>query len=102
MSGEGEEDFDKCMAVNVEGTMHLLEALRKLPGLPRIVVAGSMAAMGNCPKVNDATKFQPTSTYGTTKVCMRTVVERLCCFPSLTPPPLRLSALASAVYLLRQ
>ena len=68
MSGEGEDDFDKCLSVNLQGTTHLLEALRAMPGQPRMVVAGSMAAMGSCTKVNDDTRFLPNNTYGMTKV----------------------------------
>ena len=51
-----------------EGICDLLEALRAMPGQPRMVVAGSMAAMGSCTKVNDDTRFLPNNTYGMTKV----------------------------------
>ena len=67
MSGEGEDDFDLCLAVNLEGSMNLLEALRKLPGTPKFILAGSMAAMGSCSQVEDSTKYMPNNTYGMTK-----------------------------------
>ena len=70
VSGHGEKDFDLAMRVNLDGHLHLLEALRARKGTPRIVFAGSLAAFGGpgMPKtVSDATKQIPQTTYGMTK-----------------------------------
>jgi len=75
MSGQGEDDFDLCLAVNLEGSMMLLEALRALEGCPRIVVAGSCAAVGACSAVDDKSKFMPQSTYGMTKALLEMLVN---------------------------
>jgi len=85
MSGEGEEDFDLCLAVNMEGSMNILEALRKLPGTPKLVFAGSMAAMGSCSAVEDSSKYMPNNTYGMTKV--RDRMWGLFCLTLRAPQP---------------
>ncbi len=70
VSGEGEENFDLAMKVNLDGHLHLLEALRAQKSKPKIVFASSVAVFGGptMPKtVSDATKQTPQTTYGMTK-----------------------------------
>jgi len=70
VSGEGEKDFDLAMRVNLDGHLHLLEALRSRGSKPRIVFASSGAVFGGpgMPStVGDATKQLPQTTYGMTK-----------------------------------
>jgi nucleoside-diphosphate-sugar epimerase len=70
VSGHGEKDFDLAMRVNLDGHLHLLEALRARPGKPHIVFASSAAVFGGpgMPKsVGDTTKQLPQTTYGMTK-----------------------------------
>lgn len=71
VSGECEQRFEDAIAVNLDGTRHLLEALRLGPGCPRIVFASSVAAFGGeamTDPVADRTKQTPQTTYGMTKV----------------------------------
>ncbi len=70
VSGEAEADFDKGMAVNLSGTLNVLEACRRLSHAPRVVFAGSVAAFGGEPPspVRDDTATTPQSSYGTQKV----------------------------------
>ena len=70
VSGEGEQNFDLAMKVNLDGHMHVLEALRALGSKPKIVFASSVAVFGGptMPKtVSDSTKQTPQTTYGMTK-----------------------------------
>ena len=70
VSGGGEKDFDLAMRVNLDGGLHLFEALRAREGLPRIVFASSIAVFGGSamPKtVGDLAKQTPQTTYGLTK-----------------------------------
>ncbi|MEM9017518.1 MAG: NAD-dependent epimerase/dehydratase family protein [Verrucomicrobiota bacterium] len=70
VSGECEIDFDAAISVNLDGTVHLLEALRKKSGLPRIVFASSVAAFGGAAMsdpVGDRMKQTPQTTYGMSK-----------------------------------
>ncbi len=46
VSAEAEADFDKGMAVNLDGTRRLFEAVRNRPGTPRVVFASSIAVFG--------------------------------------------------------
>ena len=79
MSGDGEADFDRCMDVNLHGTMHLLEAARHCGApRPRFVMASAGATLGSgAPTdfvtkddiVSDATRATPHTTYGMTKAC---------------------------------
>ena len=70
VSGEAEADFDKGMAVNVTGTVNVLEASRRLSRPPRVVFASSVAAFGGeLPSpVRDDTATTPQSSYGAQKV----------------------------------
>ena len=70
VSGECEQKFDDALSVNLDGTRYLLEALRAVDSLPRIVFASSVAAFGgeSMPDtVGDQTKQTPRTTYGMTK-----------------------------------
>ena len=66
-------DFDKCMSVNIDGTLNLLEGAKAVHSakggeLVRFVFPSSIAAFGPQKEVDDTTKLSPESTYGTTKV----------------------------------
>ncbi len=73
VSGQAEADFDLGMAVNCDGTRHVLEATRhKAPGAT-VVFASSLAVFGS-PLLTDAddvitdgTAVRPQSSYGTQK-----------------------------------
>jgi nucleoside-diphosphate-sugar epimerase len=79
MSGMGEADFDLCLATNLAGTMHMLEAARRSGApRPRFVYASAGATLGaGAPtdwvasdgEVSDATRATPHTTYGMTKAC---------------------------------
>ena len=71
VSGECEQRFEDAIAVNLDGTRHLFEALRMQEGCSRIVFASSVAAFGGeamTDPVSDTTKQTPQTTYGMTKV----------------------------------
>eukprot|EP00927_Polykrikos_kofoidii_P028490 TRINITY_DN2486_c0_g1_i4.p1 TRINITY_DN2486_c0_g1~~TRINITY_DN2486_c0_g1_i4.p1 ORF type:complete len:649 (+),score=116.81 TRINITY_DN2486_c0_g1_i4:42-1988(+) len=86
MSGQGEEDFDLCLRINLDSTRYLLEAARlrtaRLKGsdgaLPvRFMFMSSAAVFGetdDCP-VGDTTKLVPRNTYGMTKACCELFVN---------------------------
>ncbi len=70
VSGGAEQDFDLGMRVNLDGHLHLLEALRARKSRPRIVFASSGAVFGGDAMpavVTDQTKQNPQTTYGMTK-----------------------------------
>jgi nucleoside-diphosphate-sugar epimerase len=70
VSGEGEQDFDLALKVNLHGHLHLLDAIRRLGSKPRYLFSSSIAAYGGTamPKgVSDQTKQTPQTTYGMTK-----------------------------------
>ena len=79
MSGQGEDDFDTCVDVNLHGTLHMLEAARHCGApRPRFVMASAGATLGaGAPTdwltkddvVSDATRATPHTTYGMTKAC---------------------------------
>ncbi|MEM1441944.1 MAG: NAD-dependent epimerase/dehydratase family protein [Verrucomicrobiota bacterium] len=71
VSGECEREFDDAISVNLDGTRHVLEAVRNLGGTPRVVFASSVGSYGgkDMPdQVDDLTKQNPMTTYGMTKV----------------------------------
>lgn len=70
VSGGAEQDFSLAMRVNLDGHLHLLEALRSLNSRPRHVFASSIAVYGGAqlPKlVTESTRQVPQTTYGMTK-----------------------------------
>ncbi len=70
VSAEAEADFDKGMSVNLNGTLNVIEACRRLTHPPRVVFASSVAAFGGelPDPVRDDTATTPQSSYGTQKV----------------------------------
>lgn len=70
VSGEGEQDFDLAMRVNLDGALHLLEACRARKSRPRLVFTSSIAVFGGDgmpATVGDSVKQTPQTTYGVTK-----------------------------------
>lgn len=69
VSGEAEQDFDKGMRVNLQGTQRILEACRHLADRPRLVFASSVAVYGgDMPDVlDDTTPLTPQTSYGSQK-----------------------------------
>jgi D-erythronate 2-dehydrogenase len=66
-----EEDFDRALGVNLDGTRAVLETCRSLGSRPRVVFASSIAGFGGEAAqavVSDMTKMTPETTYGMTKV----------------------------------
>jgi nucleoside-diphosphate-sugar epimerase len=75
VSGEAEADFDKGMAVNIDGTRALFDALRAAEGTPRLVFTSSIAVFG-APfpdPIPDDFHLTPLTSYGMQKM----VVEAL-------------------------
>lgn len=73
VSGEAETDFDKGYRINLDGTRHLLEAIRqeglKSPYVPRLVFTSSIAVFGApFPEaIGDEFFSTPLTSYGTQK-----------------------------------
>jgi nucleoside-diphosphate-sugar epimerase len=71
VSGEAEADFDKGYRVNLDGTRHLFEAIRRVGGgyRPRVVFTSSIAVFGApFPEaIGDEFLCAPLTSYGTQK-----------------------------------
>jgi D-erythronate 2-dehydrogenase len=70
VSGEAEADFDKGYRINLDGTRHLFEAIRKQEGYkPRLVFTSSIAVFGApFPEaIHDEFLSAPLTSYGTQK-----------------------------------
>jgi nucleoside-diphosphate-sugar epimerase len=69
VSGEAEQDFDKGMRVNLDGTRKILEACRHQADVPRLVFASSVAVYGgDMPDVlGDTMPLTPQTSYGSQK-----------------------------------
>lgn len=70
VSAEAEADFDKGMAVNLDGTRQLFDAIRHSDGAPRVVYASSIAVFG-APfpdPIPDDLHPTPLTSYGTQKL----------------------------------
>ncbi|KRA41667.1 D-erythronate dehydrogenase [Devosia sp. Root635] len=73
VSGEAEADFEKGYRINLDGTRHLLEAIRHAgqaaPYRPRLVFTSSIAVFGEpLPEViGDTHHLTPLTSYGTQK-----------------------------------
>ena len=70
VSGEAEANFDKGMAVNIDGTRALFDALRFAEGIPRVVFTSSIAVFG-APfpdPIPDDFHLTPLTSYGTQKM----------------------------------
>jgi nucleoside-diphosphate-sugar epimerase len=71
VSGQGEEDFEGCLRINLDATRQLLEICRTSGHVPRLVLASSVAVFGGhsmSAVVSDTTKPLPQTTYGATKL----------------------------------
>ena len=70
VSAEAEADFDKGMAVNLDGTRQLFDAIRLSPITPRVVYASSIAVFGAPLPDPIPDDFHPTplTSYGTQKL----------------------------------
>ena len=70
VSAEAETDFDKGMAVNLDGTRALFDAIRRSPGAPQVVYASSIAVFGAPFPDPIPDDFHPTplTSYGTQKL----------------------------------
>lgn len=73
VSGEAELDLEKGYAINLDGTRHLLEAIRKegmkAPYKPRFVFTSSIAVFGSPfpDRIDDEYFLTPRTSYGTQK-----------------------------------
>lgn len=70
VSGEAEANFEKGMAVNLDGTRALFDALRLADGKPRVVFTSSIAVFG-APfpdPIPDDFHLTPLTSYGTEKM----------------------------------
>lgn len=70
VSGEAEANFDKGMAVNLDGTRAFFDALRVAQGTPRVVFTSSIAVFG-APfpdPIPDDFHLTPLTSYGTQKM----------------------------------
>ena len=78
VSGEAEADFEKGYRINLDGTRHLLEAIRHVGGgyRPRFVFASSLAVFGApLPDViPDDYALTPLTSYGTQKAICELLV----------------------------
>lgn len=78
VSGEGEQNFDLAMQVNLKGGRNVFEACRARNSLPRVVFASSIAVFGGSAMpsvVSDTTKPTPQTTYGVTKFMCELMVN---------------------------
>lgn len=77
VSGEAEQDFDKGLRINLDGTRNLLEACRRQGRCPRLVFASSVAVYGgDMPDVlTDATPLTPQTSYGAQKAMSELLVS---------------------------
>ncbi len=77
VSADAEADFDRGMRVNLDGTRHLLEALRHGGRRPRLVFASSVAVYGGelPDPVTDGTHLTPQTSYGTQKAAGELLVN---------------------------
>ena len=78
VSGQGEQDFDLAIRVNLTGGRNLLEACRRRAGRPRLVFASSIAVFGGAAMpevVGDRVRQTPETTYGTTKAILELLIN---------------------------
>ncbi|MEZ5931537.1 MAG: SDR family oxidoreductase [Alphaproteobacteria bacterium] len=77
VSANAEADFDLGMAVNLDGTRHILEACRSQGSRPRLVFASSVAVYGgDMPKVgHDDMWLNPQTSYGAQKAAGELLVN---------------------------
>jgi D-erythronate 2-dehydrogenase len=79
VSGEAEANFEKGYAINLDGTRHLLEAIRKQgPGYcPRLVFTSSIAVFGSPfpDAIGDEFLTAPLTSYGTQKAICELLIS---------------------------
>jgi nucleoside-diphosphate-sugar epimerase len=77
VSAQAEIDLDLALSVNIQGTINILDALRAMPGVQRLVGTSSLAVFGGeLPDVcDDHVKLTPESTYGMTKATLELLVN---------------------------
>ncbi len=77
VSGQGEQDFDLAMRVNLDGTRAVLEAARRHEGTPRLVATSSVAVFGpgSGPAGSDQAPPRPGTTYGMTKAILELMID---------------------------
>jgi nucleoside-diphosphate-sugar epimerase len=77
VSANAEADFDLGMAVNLDGTRHVLEACRHLGSTPRVVFASSVAVYGgDMPEIgHDNMWLNPQTSYGAQKAAGELLVN---------------------------
>ncbi len=77
VSANAEADFDLGMAVNLDGTRHILEACRRLGSTPRVVFASSVAVYGgDMPETGyDDLFLNPQTSYGAQKAAGELLVN---------------------------
>lgn len=77
VSGQGEQDFDLALRVNLEGTRTVLEAARRHGGTPRVVATSSIAVFGpgSGPVGSDQAPPRPGTTYGMTKAILELMID---------------------------
>lgn len=70
VSGAAEADFDLGMAVNLMGTLHILQAARTAGNCPVVVYSSSVAAHGGEEPeiITDGLELNPQTSYGSQKV----------------------------------
>jgi nucleoside-diphosphate-sugar epimerase len=76
LSAGGEQDFDRAMRVNLDGSRAVLEACRAAGGC-RLVATSTYAAYGGAlpDPVTDTTRLTPETTYGATKAVLELLVS---------------------------
>lgn len=77
VSGEAEQDFDKGMKVNLDGTRLLLEQCRKLTQPPKVVFTSSCAVFGGpLPAlIPDTQELYPQTSYGIQKAMCEMLIS---------------------------
>ena len=78
VSGEAEADFDKGYAINMDGTRHLLEAIRRIGEYrPKFVFTSSIAVFGSPfpDAIGDEFFTTPLTSYGTQKAICELLIS---------------------------
>ncbi len=78
VSGECEERFDDALRINLDGGRNVFEAARAATGLPRVILASSIACFGGdviMDHYSDHSKLLPRTTYGMTKAICELMVN---------------------------
>lgn len=108
LSGGSAENFDQAMAVNLDGTRALLEAVRHAGNSPRFIFTSSLAVFGgSVPRiVEEDWAEQPDSTYGALKAVGELLVNeysrkgfvdaRICRLPTISVRPGKPNSAASS------